>query len=139
MFKNVFLKYIFLFLIGGFTYCIIEIFGRGYSHISMLIAGGLSFVIIGIVSNDLFPRIPTIILMIFGAAVITTIELITGLIVNEYMNLNVWSYSNLSYNYKGQICLWYSIVWFFLSYTIIKIYKLFSKWNDNKCNKMEKR
>lgn len=131
MFKNSFIKYIFLFLVGGFTYCLIEVFGRGYSHISMLVAGGLSFVIIGSVSNYLFPNVPTIFLMIFGAMVITLIELITGVIVNERLNQNVWDYSNLSYNYRGQICLWYSLVWFFLSYSIIKIFKLLNDWQGN--------
>lgn len=131
MFKNAFIKYIFLFLVGGFTYCLIEIIGRGYSHISMLIAGGLSFVIIGSVSNLLFPNVPTVFLMIFGAAVITLIELVTGIIVNERLNQNVWDYSNLSYNYRGQICLWYSLVWFFLSYSIIKIFKVLNDWQGN--------
>ena len=69
--------------------------------------------------------------MIFGAMVITLIELITGVIVNERLNQNVWDYSNLSYNYRGQICLWYSLVWFFLSYSIIKIFKLLNDWQGN--------
>ena len=47
MFNSKSIRYILLFLVGGFLYCGLEIGMRGYSHISMLIAGGLSFVLIG--------------------------------------------------------------------------------------------
>ena len=36
-----------LFLVGGFTYIIIELLWRGHTHWSMAIAGGLCFLIIG--------------------------------------------------------------------------------------------
>ena len=42
------LKYIFLFIIGGFTYYMIEILWRGYSHWSMFILGGICFLFAGI-------------------------------------------------------------------------------------------
>lgn len=50
---------------------------------------------------------------------ITGIEFIFGEIVNRYMNLNVWDYSGEQYNFKGQICLLYSNMWFFLSCPMI--------------------
>ena len=114
MFKNNFLRYILLFLLGGFSYCIIEILSRGYSHISMLIAGGLCFVLIGNL-NRKRKDMSLVGQMFLSAFIITGIELVTGLIVNVWLELEVWDYSDLPYNFMGQICLLYTNVWFFLS------------------------
>ena len=43
--------YIIMFLTGGFLYVGIEILQRGYSHISMLLAGGLCFLLVGVVEH----------------------------------------------------------------------------------------
>ena len=114
MFKNNFLRYMLLFLLGGFSYCIIEILSRGYSHISMLIAGGLCFVLIGNL-NRKRKDMSLVGQMFLSAFIITGIELVTGLIVNVWLDLEVWDYSDLPYNFMGQICLLYTNVWFFLS------------------------
>ena len=114
MFKNNFLRYILLFLLGGFSYCIIEILSRGYSHISMLIAGGLCFVLIGNL-NRKRKDLSLVSQMFLSTFIITGIELVTGLIVNVWLELEVWDYSDLPYNFMGQICLLYTNVWFFLS------------------------
>lgn len=114
MFKNNFLRYILLFLLGGFSYCIIEILSRGYSHISMLIAGGICFVLIGNL-NRKRKDMSLVGQMFLSAFIITGIELVTGLIVNVWLDLEVWDYSDLPYNFMGQICLLYTNVWFFLS------------------------
>lgn len=114
MFKNNFLRYMLLFLLGGFSYCIIEILSRGYSHISMLIAGGLCFVLIGNL-NRKRKDMSLVSQMFLSTFIITGIELVTGLIVNVWLELEVWDYSDLPYNFMGQICLLYTNVWFFLS------------------------
>ena len=114
MFKNNFLRYMLLFLLGGFSYCIIEILSRGYSHISMLIAGGLCFVLIGNL-NRKRKDLSLVSQMFLSTFIITGIELVTGLIVNVWLDLEVWDYSDLPYNFMGQICLLYTNVWFFLS------------------------
>ena len=103
-----------LFLLGGFSYCIIEILSRGYSHISMLIAGGLCFVLIGNL-NRKRKDLSLVSQMFLSTFIITGIELVTGLIVNVWLELEVWDYSDLPYNFMGQICLLYTNVWFFLS------------------------
>lgn len=114
MFKNIFLRYTLLFLLGGFSYCIIEILSRGYSHISMLFAGGLCFVLIGNL-NRKRKDMSLVGQMFLSAFIITGIELVTGIIVNVWLDLEVWDYSDLPYNFMGQICLLYTNVWFFLS------------------------
>lgn len=47
-------KLLFLFGVGGVTYYAIELLWRGYSHISMLILGGICFVLLGLI-NELLP------------------------------------------------------------------------------------
>jgi uncharacterized membrane protein len=109
------LKYILLFFVGGYSYCGVELLFRGFSHISMLIAGGICFIMIGLL-NDIFPRkISIISQMVISALIITAVELLVGLIVNVWLGLNVWDYSKLPYNFMGQICLLYSNIWFLLS------------------------
>ncbi len=113
------LKYILLFFIGGYSYCGVELLFRGFSHISMLIAGGICFILIGLL-NDVFPhKISIISQMVISSLIITTVEFIVGMIVNVWLDLNVWDYSNLPYNFKGQICLLYTNIWFFLSLAAI--------------------
>lgn len=113
--NNKLLLYFLLFQIGGFAYGGIEIIFRGYSHISMMIAGGICFILIGLI-NEVFPNeIGIIKQMALSAVIITLVEFITGLIVNVWLGLNVWDYSELKLNFMGQICIPYTIIWFFLS------------------------
>lgn len=118
--KNFIFKYSFLFLLGGMSYYFLEIFYRGFSHYSMIICGGLAFIFSGVL-NQLFPKLSITTQMFLSTIIITLLELLTGLIVNIGLNLNVWDYSKLPYNFLGQICLQYSIVWFFLSFLCIFI------------------
>lgn len=109
------LKHIFLFLVGGTIYYFIEILFRSYSHPSMFICGGLCFVLIGLLNETKQFKLPLLLQMFISSIIITILELITGLIVNIWLKLNVWDYSNLPYNYFGQVCILYTVIWFFLS------------------------
>lgn len=112
---NRFLKYTFLFLVGGFCYGFIEILSRGYSHVSMLVAGGICFILIGL-QNEIFSWEMSLLSQMFLSAImITIVEFITGVIVNLWLKLGVWDYSNMPYNILGQVCLLYSNFWFLLS------------------------
>jgi len=115
MVNNNFLKYTFLFLTGGFAYGGIENLTRGYSHISMLIAGGICFILIGLLDEVFSWDMAIISQMAISTIIITTVELVAGIVVNIWLKLNVWDYSSKPYNLLGQICLLYSIIWFFLS------------------------
>lgn len=113
--KNFILKESVLFLFGGTIYYLIEILSRGYSHWSMFLLGGLCFIIIGLLNEfykwDMLFQYQ----MGIGAIVITVLEFITGCIVNLWLGWNVWDYSDRLFNILGQVCLWNSILWFFLS------------------------
>jgi uncharacterized membrane protein len=109
------LKNTFLFLVGGTIYFFIEILFRSYSHPSMFICGGLCFVLIGLLNETKHFKLPLLQQMFLSSIIITILELITGLIVNIWLKLDVWDYSFLPFNYLGQICILYTIIWFFLS------------------------
>lgn len=117
------LKYILFFFIGGFTYCGIETLFRGYSHISMLIAGGVCFLLIDYMNQRYKYEIPLAGRMFLSSLIITAVEFLAGLIVNLWMHLNVWDYSALPLNAWGQICPLFSLIWFVLSAPAI--------WVDN--------
>lgn len=102
-----------LFGIGGFLYYVIEILWRGYSHWTMFILGGLCFILVGFI-NEVF-KFPLVKQMFLSSVIITVLEFICGCIVNLWLNWNIWDYSELPFNVFGQICLPYSILWFFLS------------------------
>lgn len=112
-------KIFILFIIGGLLYYIIEIFYRGYSHWTMFLLGGLCFIIIGGFNNYIPWEMSLIKQGIIGTIVITLLEFIFGLILNVYLKLGIWDYSNMPFNVLGQICLPFSIIWFFFSFVAI--------------------
>ena len=63
-------------------------------------------------SNPLAVKAITIILM---SVCMILLELIAGLIFVKGMNVELWNYSNKPFNYKGIICLEFSIYWVILS------------------------
>lgn len=109
------LKHIILFALGGIMYIITELLWRGSSHWSMFLLGGACFLVIGLINERNRGRIPLAVQMLLSAFIITAAEFAVGYIVNIKLNMNVWDYSDLPYNFMGQICLLYTIFWFVLS------------------------
>ena len=118
--KNFVLKEFIIFLIFGLIYIIIELLYRGHTHYSMFIVGGICGVLIGLI-NDNTPDMPLLPQCILGSIIITIIELLTGLFLNVYLGLNVWDYSNQPFNFMGQICPQFCIIWCILSILVIRI------------------
>lgn len=106
--------YLLLFVLGGGLYVTLEFFWRGYSHVSMFLAGGASLLLLGGVTLR-FPGLPLLALCAVGAVLITAVEFLTGAVVNVLLKLNVWDYSDLPLNLYGQVCARYSLLWFALS------------------------
>ena len=113
------LKHFILFSIGGIAYLITELLWRGSSHWSMFILGGACFFIVGLINEKSRGNIPLLLQMLISAIIITALEFLTGYIVNIRMGLSVWDYYRMPYNIMGQVCLMYSILWFFLSFVCI--------------------
>ncbi|HHV38545.1 MAG TPA: hypothetical protein GXX70_03500 [Tepidimicrobium sp.] len=123
------MKYLVLYIIGGFSYCIIEILWRGYSHVAMFILGGLCFILIGSIGEYFFPsRRITLRQLLLSCLIITLLELLAGLVLNIKFGLNIWDYSKLKFNFMGQIALEYSILWFLLSLPAIVFYDYMVYW-----------
>ncbi len=102
-----------VFSLGAALYGIIEILWRGYTHWSMLLAGGLSFKGICNIAErhkekSLFVK------ALLGSALITAVELVFGIIFNILLKKKVWDYSKQPLNLKGQICAAYSFFWMLL-------------------------
>lgn len=101
-------------VIGGLVYMGIEILWRGHTHWSMGVLGGVCFVLIGLL-DEWQAHPPLLLQMVQGAALVTALELITGLIVNRWLGWAVWDYSDMPLNLWGQVCLPFAVAWFFLS------------------------
>ncbi len=104
-----------VFLTGALAYSIAEILFRGYTHWTMSLTGGIIFLILfGIHLNlrnmSFFRK------CLLGAGVITAFEFTVGIIVNIMLHWNVWDYSDVPLNLLGQICLPFTVLWFFICF-----------------------
>ena len=108
-------KYLLLGIIGSIIYMSLEILWRGYTHWTMGILGGICFICLGLINEILSWETPLVLQMLIGSTIITILEFITGCIVNLWLGWNVWDYSELPLNLLGQICLPFSILWYFIS------------------------
>ena len=122
------LKLCILALIGGITYVLIELAWRGYSQISMFILGALCFVLLGGINEFLPWELGFVWQMLIGAGIVTILELIVGIVVNVWLGLEVWDYSNLPFNFMGQICLPFSFAWTLLSGVAIVVDDYLRYW-----------
>lgn len=114
------LKNILIFKVFGFIYILIEIAYRGHTHVSMFFVGGLCALLIGWI-NEITPDMPMWLQCIFGTVIVVTIEFISGCILNIWLGLGIWDYSQVPFNLLGQICLSFSLAWTVLSYFVIKL------------------
>ena len=114
-----FLRKCILFYLGGTAYMILEFLWRGRSHASMFLLGGTCFLLLGKLYQG-FRRICLPIKMLLGAAIITFLELFTGLLVNR--NHTVWDYRKLPCQFRGQISLVYSLLWVPVSLVAMLLY-----------------
>ena len=112
-------KVFFLFLAGAAAYGIIEILWRGRTHWAMAALGGVCFVICGGVNEYLSRETPLLLQCLLCAVLITAAELAAGMVLNVRMGLAIWDYSELPFQYRGQICLGYSCLWYLLSMAAI--------------------
>ena len=129
LFKKI-IEFLSLFFLGGSIYYTVEILYRGYSHYSMFILGGVCLILIGIINEffswDMYIEVQTLI----GLSIVLILEFITGCVVNLWLGLNVWDYSNTPFNLLGQICLPFALLWIPLIIAAILLddlirYKLF--------------
>ena len=110
-----------LFCVGGGTYVGLELLFRGRSHGSMFLAGGSCFLILGKLRDRLAP----LTLPVRGLAcsgIITAVELAVGLVFNR--DYRVWDYRGLPGNFRGQVCLPFSLLWMPLGLAGMELYRV---------------
>lgn len=114
--KNV-LRSIVLFLVFGSLYFIIETVYKGHlTHWSMFILAGLLGVLIGGMNEHLPWELSFWKQCWYGTLMVTAAEGISGLILNVWLHLNIWNYSNTPCHFFFNQCsILFSIAWFFLS------------------------
>lgn len=115
-----------LFSIGAVGYGTIEVIWRGFTHPSMLTAGGICFCFFASLSEKLKKK-SIIVKGVIGSCFITGIELIFGIVFNIILKKNVWDYSKMPLNFCGQICALYSFFWAILSIVFIPFASFVSK------------
>lgn len=112
--KNI-IKYLILGIIGGFTYVLIELLYRGHSHWSMFLVSAFAFISIGLINEFIRWDMELWKQMLIGSGIVTILEFVSGYILNIKLGWHIWDYSNVPFNILGQICLPFSLVWFFIS------------------------
>ncbi len=85
----------------------------------MFVAGGSSFLLLGAFHKH--SRLSVPVKGLAGSGIITLIELLTGLLTNR--KYTVWDYRDAPFNYRGQICLPFSLLWIPVSLGAMALYR----------------
>lgn len=101
-----------LFTIGGGIYVSLELLWRRRSHWTMFLLSGGCFLAIGEIGRRC-PNLSLACRAVLGSVICTAGELATGLVFNR--DHAIWDYRALPGNFRGQICLPYSLLWVPLS------------------------
>ena len=109
------LKPLILFGMGGSIYVLIELLWRGRTHWTMLIVGGLCFLLMGLINEVFTFEMPLVLQMFISSLIITAVEFVSGCVINLWLEWNVWDYSDMPMNVLGQICVPFTALWFLLS------------------------
>ena len=119
--SKTFLHTLILLIIGGCIYMGDELLYRGYTHWTMGIVGGLCFVAVGLLNEELPWHMCFEIQMLYGGAMITCVEFVAGCVLNLWLHLNIWDYNQLPGNILGQVCPQFAAIWVALSAAIIPL------------------
>lgn len=114
------LKVLILWFIIGAIYFVLEGLWRipsgGYANIIMLPIGGLCGILIGSINQiPKFYNSSVLRQCLISTFIVLLVEFISGCIVNLWLGLNIWDYSNRPLNILGQICIQYGLLWFAIS------------------------
>lgn len=108
-------KILFLFTVGFITYCGIELLWRGYTYPLMGVCGGIAILLLDQINNKISWNVDILFQGTLGSLLITIFEYIIGTLSIKGILPKMWDYSNMPLNYKGIICLPFSLAWLALS------------------------
>lgn len=103
-------EYLFLWAAGGCIYYAFELLFRGFSHWTMFVLGGVCFLFFDIQGKMLQWKDPLWRQILRCVIFVTSLEFMTGIVVNKWLHLHVWDYSGLPFQVFGQICLPFTII-----------------------------
>ena len=103
-------EYLFLGTLGGALYYGFEIIFRGFSHRTMFLLGGLCLVFFNVQGRMVRWEDPLWRQILRCSIFVTSMEFITGIIVNKWLQLGVWDYSGLPFQIFGQISLQFAVI-----------------------------
>ena len=119
-------KYSLLFILGAIGYAAIETIWRGHTHWSMMIAGGLCFMLFSIVADKMKDK-PILVKAGVCAVGVTAIEFVFGVVFNLWLKMDVWDYSNMPLNLLGQICPLFSLIWVGIAVAFLPLADIINK------------
>lgn len=124
----IFFKYIFIFCLFSVIGWVLEFLYRSIKNKKIINPGfmtgcvvplyGFGAVILNLVCNlfvDINSNYKYLIIFSVSMFLLTILEYFTGYILLKFFNLRLWDYSKEKINYKGFICLNFSLIWGFLS------------------------
>lgn len=106
------MEYLLVYMTGALLYGLLELGWRGWTHWTMLLCGGACFTLMYLIAMSAMPLWRKCVL---SAAAITTVEFLTGCLVNLRLHWQVWDYSAMPFNLLGQICPQFLLLWLALS------------------------
>lgn len=114
-------KTVFMFIFGFMSYITIEVIFRGYSYPLMGICGGIVFVLLDKLNDRISWDMDILVQGVIGSLLITSLEFIIGEMSLRGLIQPMWDYSDMPFNYKGIICLPFSLIWVGLSIVAIVV------------------
>ena len=107
---------LFLFIVFAALYVLMEVLWDGTTHRSMALAGGICGMIgTWILTFDL----PYAVYMLLTSLVITIVEYSFGKWFNS--DYSIWDYRDKPFNFQGQVCLTFVVVWAVVMPWLIKV------------------
>lgn len=127
------IKTVILFVAGGGLYALIEavwrlLLGRPPTHWAMFFVGGIAFLFVGAINEYLPWDTPFWKQMLIGDILILVDEFVSGSILNIWLKLGIWDYSNMPFNILGQICLPFAVAWLALAAVAIVLDDYLRYW-----------
>lgn len=132
------LKYLFIFGLFSVVGWVLELIYRSIINKKIINPGfmsgcvvplyGFGAVILNSICNLFVPiksLYKVIIIFVLSIILLSILECITGYILIKFFNLRLWDYSKHKYNYKGFICIEFSLIWGCLS---LVYYICFFNW-----------
>lgn len=108
-------KYLFMAYIGFTTYISIEVIYKSTSHWIMGICGAIAFLILDSLNDYISWDMDLLLQGCIGSLVITFMEFVIGNMYLVGLVPKMWDYSNMWMNYKGIVCIPFSLLWILLS------------------------